>query len=217
MRACIQELLDEVQPLENKYNDLQKQKALPSIADLEGRFRLADLGIAGLHKQVKMESDFSQKQVSEVDRLGNEVKRLQPGKDQLHSELKGIKNAQPPMAVTQATYPPVVGTGVPPGKQYVSPLQSHAQMLGQYSPSVVQYRMAAPQAALSGQGGQALRYGSPQPPPAHQYQGSLQQQANMALFRPPVGLQEESPMAQGSEVLSQAIVSPPVTMLAPSS
>ncbi len=76
------------------------------------------------------------------------------------------------------------------------------------------------QAAFAGPGGQTLGYGSPQhppPPPAHQYHGSPQpQQVAINLFRPSVGLRPESPLAQGSDALSQAVVSTLVTTLAPS-
>ncbi len=105
-------------------------------------------------------------------------------------ELQGIKNAPPPIAATQATYPPPVGSGVPPGTLYGSPVRSQAQMLGHFSPSVPPYGVAAAQAAYVGPSGQALSYGSPQhppPPPAHQYQGYTQpQHVVMNLFRAPV-------------------------------
>ncbi len=58
-------------------------------------------------------------------------------------ELKGLKNAPPPAAATQATYTPVVGSGVPTGAPYGSPVLSQAQMLGHFSPSVPPYGMAA--------------------------------------------------------------------------
>ncbi len=171
--------------------------------------------IEGLQKRDKMESDFFEKEVSEVNRLGNEVKRLQSEKDELNEELKSLKNAPSPAATTQATYPPAAGTGASPGTPYGSLLLSHAQKLGQYSPSVTPYGMAAVQAAFAGLGGQALSYGSPQqlpPPPTHQYQGSpQQQQVAMALFQSPAIPQLGSPMAKGNSALSQVDVSTPVT------
>ncbi len=165
-----------------------------------------------------MESDFSKKQISEVDHLGNEVKQLQSQKDELKDELKRLKSTTPPVAVAQANYPPVVGTGVPPGTPYGSPIPS--QMLGQFSPSVTPYGMGASQAAFADLGGQAPSNGlpqQPQPPPAHQYQGSpQQQQVAMALFRSLAIPQPGSPMAQGNSALSQAVVSTLVTTSAPS-
>ena len=90
-------------------------------------------------------------------------------------------------------------------------------MLGHFSPNVPLYGMAAAQVA--GPSGQAQSYGSPQhlpPPPAHQYQGSPQpHQVSMNLFRPPIGLRQESPLAPDSNVSSHAIVSIPVTTSAP--
>ncbi len=69
----IQKLLGKGHTLQAKYEDQQKQKATPSDIELIGRLRLANLDIDRLHKQVKMEANFSQKQVSEVDCLGNKV------------------------------------------------------------------------------------------------------------------------------------------------
>lgn len=142
----IQGLLGESRALQTKYEELQKQKVAPSDVRLTGRLRLADLEVTRLCNQVKMEADFSQKQVGEVDCLGNEVKWLQPDKDQLWDELKSIKDAQVQMTVTKATYSPASGTGVPPVYGYGSPLPSHATMLGQFSPNVMQYEVAAAQA-----------------------------------------------------------------------
>ncbi len=156
----------------------------------------------------------------EITRLSGEVSRLQSDKDKLLEELQGIKYATPPTATTQAAYPPLVGSGVPPGPPYETPISSQAQMLGHFSPNIPPYGMAAAPAAYAGPIGQAQSYGSPQhppPPPAHQYQGSPQpQQVPMNLFRTPVGLRPESPLAQGSNFLSQAVVFTPVTKLAPS-
>ena len=120
----------------------------------------------------------------------------------------------------EATYFPPVGFVVPPGMPYGSPGLSQAHMLGHFSPNVPPYGLAAEQAAYAGPGGQAQGFGSPQqqlPLPAHQFQGSPQaQQVAMNLFRSTVGQQQESPLAQDSDASSQAVVSIPVKMSAPS-
>ncbi len=159
----------------------------------------------GLQKWVQMESDFSENRSAEKDHLGSEVKQLQSKEDELIEKLKGLKSAPPPAAVTQATYPPAVGSSVPTRTQYGSLIPSQAQMLRHFSPSVLPYQMAAAPAAYAGPSGQALSYDSPQqppPPPAHQYQGSLQQQVSMALFQSPAVPQPGSPLAQGNGALS---------------
>ncbi len=178
-----------------------------------------------------MEADFSQKRAAEIDRLGREIQRLNSdrdglasAKDKLEAELKQLKdqlkNASQPATGTEATYQPPAGAGVPPGTPYGSPIPSHAQMIGHFSPNIPPYGMAAAQAAYAGPGGQAQSYGSPQQlpqPPMHQFQGSPQlQHVAMNLFRPPVEQQQESPLAQGTEAQSQAVVSTLVTTSASS-
>ncbi len=180
---------------------------------------------------MKLEAEFSTARATEINRLSGEIQRLDSEQDGLRSEkdkLKAelnqlkdqLKNASQPATATQATYQPPVGTGVPTGIQYGSPLPSHAQMLGHFSPNISPYGVAAAQAAYAGQGGQAQVYGSPQQPPQppmHQFQGSPQlQHVAMNLFRPPVEQQQESPLAQSSDASSQAVVSDPATTSASS-
>ncbi len=210
-QACIQELLDQGQTLQNRYLEVQNQKT-SQVTQLKGQLKVGQMEMEALRKQLAMESEFSGKRAAEIDHLGEEIKQLNSENDELTSErdklmaeLQSIKNAPPPAAAPPATYPPAVGTGVPPGSQYGSSLPSHAQMLGQYSPNIPPYGLAATQVAYAAPGGQAQSYGSPQhlpPPPAHQYQGSLQQVA-MNLLWPLGGLRPESPMAPSSNVLSQ--------------
>ncbi len=138
----------------------------PPDADSSGRrenrwirkrqLKVAAMEKEALHNQNEMEAGFSKKGATEIDRLGREITRLTSEKDELKSkkdklmvELQDIKNASPPATATQATYPPPVGSGVPPGMQYRSPLPSHAQMLGQYSPSVAPLGMAASQCGVA--------------------------------------------------------------------
>ncbi len=174
-----------------------------------------------------MEADFSGKTPAvEINRLGEEIKQLvsereelRSNKDKLEAEVQRLKDASQPTPTSQATYPLPAGSGVPPGSTYGATLPSHAQMLGQYSPNFQPYGMAATQVAYAGPGGQAQSYGLPQQPSilAHQFQGSPQaQQVAMNLFRPAVGQQQIFPLAQGSDVSSQAIISTPVTTSAPS-
>ncbi len=174
----------------------------------------------GLRRRVAQESGFSEKQSREITRLSGEVTRLTAEKDAFTKELQDLKNDPPPTTAPPATYPPPAGTGVPPGSLYESALQSHVQMLGQYSPNITPFGLAATQVAYAGPGGQAQRYGSPQHPPpphVHQFQGSPQaQQVAMKLFRPTVGLRQESPLALSSDAASQAVVFTPVTTSAPS-
>ncbi len=187
---------------------------------LNRQLKVARMEIDGLKKCVDQESGFSEKQSVEITRLGGEISSLNSEKDMLTKELQDLKSAPPPAASFPATYPPPVGAGVPPGPPYGSLISSQVQMLGHFSPNIPPYRMSATQAAYAGPGGQAQSYGSPQhppPPPAHQYQGSPQaQQVAINLFQPPVGLRPESPLAQGSNGLSQAVVFTLVTTLAPS-
>ncbi len=119
-----------------------------------------------------MESEFSGKRAEEIDRLGEEIKRLNSEKDRLISEkdklaaeLQRLKDAPQPATTTQATYPPPVGSGVPPGTLYGSPGLSQVQKLGHFSPNVPPYGLAATQAAYAGSGGQAQGFGSPQQQP----------------------------------------------------
>ncbi len=174
-----------------------------------------------------MEADFSGKRAAEIDRLGEEIKQLNSERDglkskkeKLEAELKQLKDASQPATVAQATYPPQVGSGVPPETPYGSPGLSQVQMLGHFSPNIPPYGMAAAQAAYAGPSGQALVYGSPQQQPqlpTHQFQGSPQlQHVAMNLFRPTVDQQQESPLAQSSDAASQAVVSTPATTSASS-
>ncbi len=211
-----QEFLDEGNTLQAQFKELQYQKAPLIDTVLVGHLQLADLEIARLRKQVQWEANFSQRQVSEVDRLGQEVKQLQSEIDQLWGELKCIKDAQTPMALPQATYPLAPGTGVSPGQQYGSPVPSNAAIFGQFSPNLMQYGIAARQAASHSQVGQALSYGYPPLQLTHQYQGSLQQQGGIAMFRPSAGLQQGPSVAQGTEAQSPAVVTPPTTTSASS-
>ncbi len=216
-QSLVQELLDEGQTLQNQYHELHAQKAAMEV-QLNGQLKVAGMEINGLNKRVEQESGFSARQSGEITHLDGEVSRLNAEKDVLTKELQDLKSAPPPAAVPPATYPPPVGTGVPPGSPYGSSLPSHAQMLGQYSPNIPPYGMVATQVAYAGPSGQAPSYGSPQHPPplpAHQFQGSPQKVA-MNLLRPLGGLRPESPFAPGSNVPSQAVVSTPVTTSAPS-
>ncbi len=213
------------QKLQNQYQELQN-KHTSQVTQLEGQLKVGQMEMTMLKSQLQMEADFSGKRAAEIDRLGREIKRLnserdglKSEKDKLKAELKQLEDASQSATVTQATYPPPAGTGVPPGTPYGSPLPSHAQMLGHFSPNIPPYGMAAAQAAYAGPGGQVQGYGSPQQPPqppAHQFQGSPQlQHVAMNLFRPPAEQQQESPLAQSSDVPSQAVVSPLVTTSAP--
>ena len=197
----ILELLDEGQTLQNQYQELHNQMDTMEV-QLNGHLKLAEIERDGLKKRVALESEFSEKRGGEITRLSGEISRLNSEKDKLMEELQGIKNAPPPAAATQASYSAVVGSGVKAGALYGSPISSQVQKLGHFSPNVSPYGMAAAQAGSAGTSGQAHSYGSPQhlpPPPAHQYQGSLQpHQVSMNLFRAPVGLQPESPLVQGS-------------------
>ncbi len=156
----VQELMNEGQTLQNRYRDLQAQKAAMEV-QLNGQLKVAAMEIDRLNKWVAPESGFSEKQSGEITRLSGEVTRLNAEKDALTKELQDLKSAPPPAAAPSATYPPPVGTGVPPGSPYGSSLPSQGQMLGQYSPNVPPYGMAAIQVAYASPGGQAQRYGLP--------------------------------------------------------
>ena len=222
----IQELMGEGQKLQNQYQELPN-KHTSQVTQLESQLKVGQMEMTVLKSQLQMEADFSRKRAAEIDRLGEEIKwlnserdGLKSEKDKLEAELKQLKDASQSATVTQATYPPPVGTGVPPGTPYGSPGLSQAQMLGHFSPNLQPYGMAAAQAAYAGPGEQAQVYGSPQPqppPPGHQFQGSPQlQHVAMNLFRPPVEQQQESPLAQSSDASSQAVASAPVTTSTPS-
>ncbi len=196
------------------------------MTQLEGQLKVGQMEMTGLRNQLKMEADFSGKRGTEIERLGEEIKQLnskkdwlRAEKDKLKAELKQLKDASQPATGAQATYPPPVGTGVPPGTPYGSPGLSQVHMLGHFSPNIPPYGMAAAQAAYAGPGGQAQGYGSPQqqpPPPGLQYQGSSQaQQVAMNLFRPSVELRQESSLAQSSDAPSQAVVSTPGDNIGP--
>ncbi len=229
-QARIKDLTDEGQALQNRYQALQNEHT-SKVAKLEGQLKVGRLEIEVLQGRVKLEGEFSGARANEITRLSGEIQRLgserdglRSEKDKLEAELKQLKdqlkNASQPATATQATYQPPVGTGVPTGTPYGSPLPSHAQMIGHFSPNIPPYGVAAAQAAYAGQGGQAQVYGSPQQPPQpplHQFQGSPQlQHVAMNLFRPSVEQQQESPLAQGSDASSQAVVSDPATTSASS-
>ncbi len=146
VRGHKRELLDEGQTLQDQYRELQNQKAAMEV-QLNGQLKVAGMEIDGLKKRVEQESGFSEKQSGDITRLGGEILRFNSEKDTLTKELQDLKSAPPPAAMPSATYPPPVGTGVPPGSPYGSSLPSHAQMLGQYSPNVPPYGMAATQVA----------------------------------------------------------------------
>ncbi len=219
----IQELMGEGQKLQNQYQELQN-KHTSQVTQLEGQLKVGQMEITMLKSQLQMEADFSGKRATEIDCLGEEIKRLnserdwlKSEKDKLEAELKQLKHAPQSATITQATYPPPVGTGVPPGTPYGSPgLLSQVQMLGHFTPNLQPYGVAA----YAGPGGQVQVYGSPEPqppPPGHQFQGSPQlQHVAINLFRTPVDQQQESPLAQSADVPSQAIVSAPVTTSTPS-
>ncbi len=224
-QACIQELTDEGQALQNRYQELQNEHT-SQVTQLEGRLKVGQMEMKVLQDQLAMESDFSKKRAAEIDRLSKEIKQLasdkdglKSEKDKLETELKQLKDqlkdASQSVTIVQATYQLPMGAGVPPGTPYGSPGLSQAQMLGHFSPNIPPYGMAAAQAVYAGAGGQAQGYGSPQhlpQPPMHQFQGSPQMQhVAMNLFRPPVEQQQESPLAPGNEAQSPAVVPPLVT------
>ncbi len=198
----IRELLDEGQTLQNQFRELQNEKAA-QVTELEGRLKVGQMEMMALIGE-------------DIKWLNSERDGLKSKKDKLEAELKQLKDASQPATVAKTTYPPPVGSGVSPGSPFGSALPSHAQMLGHYSPNIPPYGLAATPVAYAAPGGQAQSYGSPQQPPAHQFQGSPQaQQVAMNLFRVPVGLRPESPLASGSDTMSQAVVSAPVTTSAP--
>ncbi len=164
-QARIQELLGEGQKLQNQYWELQNERT-SQVTQLEGQLKVGQMEMTALQNQLKMEANFSGKRGAEIERLGEEIKRLnsernglKSEKDKVEAELKQLKDASQSATVSQATYPPPMGIGVPAGTPYGSPLPSHAQMLGHFSPNVPPYVMAAAQAAYAGPGGQAQVYG----------------------------------------------------------
>ncbi len=130
-----------------------------------------------------------------MERLDCEVKRLQAENEQLRGELGALKTAPQPMATTQATYFPVTGMGMRTGSQYGSPFPSSLIPPGQFALGAIPYQMAANQAASPGQIGHVPGYTYMQPPRAHQFQGSPQQQGGMAMLQPPApGTETQGPL-----------------------
>ncbi len=111
---------------------------------LNGQLKVGRVEIGGLEKWGVQESGFSKKQSGEITRLTGEVSRLNAEKDALDNKLQDLKSAPPPAATTPATYPPPVGTSVPPVPPYGSPISSQAQMLGHFSPNVPPHATCAP-------------------------------------------------------------------------
>lgn len=144
--------------------------------------------------------------------LDHEIKRVRTKNEQLWVKITSLRSAQSPLSMTQATYSPVTGTGVPPRAQYMSPVPSSVPLPGHYSPNVVPHGMAASQAASSGQNGHMPVYGYVEPLPDHQYHGSAQQAGGMALFWPPNVMQLGPPLAQGTDIQSQPVVTTTVMM-----
>ncbi len=162
----IREFLEEGQKLQNQFPELQNEKA-SQLTELEGRLKVRQMEMSVLQSQLKMESEFSGKRATEIDCLGEEIKRLTSEKDgfrserdKLETELKQLKDASHSATVPQTTYPPPVGTGVPPGMPYGSLGLSQAHMLGHFTP------LATVECALLGPaGGEGNHAVYPQPFP----------------------------------------------------